>query len=592
MILPNLSEPVFTRSTTDIFRGYNRSSSYSDGEFINTENLSSDKFPMLSPRRKRGVYTSPTKASGLISKDNICYTDGTAIVINEYRVDMELSQEEHMFPKKCVSMGAYLIILPDKKYINTKDLTDKGDIESYFTSSGTVSFSNCSIDGSEYQNCTVSRSAPDSPENGNIWIDTSSSPCVLKEFSSSGGIWVTVESTYIKISSPGISREFSEYDGVRISGIDSKLSELTDIDGGNIVIRHVYCDPDSPSGDYIVIPGIISAPLSQTDPLTVKRIMPDMDFVIESENRLWGCKYGISRDGETVNEIYASKLGDFKNWNTFMGVSTDSYRVSVGTDGQFTGAVNYLGFPIFFKENCIHKLHGNYPANYRVQTTMARGVMRGAENSLAAVNEVLYYKSRDGICAYDGSLPVSISSPLGSDIYKNGTAGVFDNKYFISMKDGKGTPHLFVYDTVRSLWYREDNTDVTEFCNSGGELFYIDRADGKIKTVGGTGEEETEPVKWMAETGVIGRYTTDRKTLSRLSVKISLTIDSRASVFIKYDSTGEWKKVMTLSGHSLNGFTVPIRPRRCDHFTLKIEGIGDGAIHSISKTFYEGSEIR
>ena len=592
MLLPNLSEPTLSRSVTDVFGGYNRSASYSDGEFTDMENLSSDSYPMLSPRKRRGVYAAPDETSCLIAKDNICYTDGTDIVINGYHVDMGLSREADMLPKRAVSMGAYLIILPDKKYINTKDLTDRGDIEASFASYGTITFSNCSIDGSEYPSCTVSRSAPESPENGTYWVDTSSSPCVLKEFSASSGIWTVLESTYIKIASPGIARLFSEYDGVRISGIDGKNTELSVLENSDTVLYSVHRDPESPSGDYIVIPGIISVSVSQSTSLSIKRLMPDMDMVIESENRLWGCKYGISRDGETVNEIYASKLGDFKNWNVFMGVSTDSYRVSVGTDGQFTGAVNYLGYPVFFKESCFHKLHGSYPANYRVQTTLGRGVMRGAENSLAAVNEVLYYKSTDGICAYDGSLPVNISAPLGPAVYREGTAGAFDNKYYISMKDVNGDAHLFVYDTLRRMWHREDGTDAAVFCSCGGELYFIDRVDGKIKTIGGTGEKETGPVKWMAETGIIGRYTTDSKTVSRLSVKMSLSEGSRAAFFIKYDSMESWEKVMDVVGRSLDSFTVPIRPRRCDHFALRIEGVGEGTIHSLSRTYYEGSEVK
>ena len=592
MLLPNLGEPALSRSVTDVFGGYNRSATYADGEFTDMENLSSDSYPMLSPRKVRGIYAAPLEASCLIAKDSLCYTDGTDIVINGYHVDMGLSRDPDMLPKRAVSMGAYLIILPDKKYINTKDLTDKGDIEASFTSYGTVTFSNCSIDGSEYENCTVSVSAPESPENGIYWVDTSSSPCVLKEYSASSGVWAEIESTYIKISSPGIARLFSEYDGVRISGIDENNTELSDLEGGDTVLCSVYCDPDSPAEDYIVVPGIISVPVSQSSALSIKRIMPDMDMVIESENRLWGCKYGISREGETVNEIYASKLGDFKNWNVFMGISTDSYRVSLGTDGQFTGAVNYLGYPVFFKENCFHKLHGSYPANYRVQTTLGRGVMRGAEDSLAAVNEVLYYKSRDGICAYDGSLPVNISEPLGHTAYTSGTAGAYDNKYYISMKDQSGAPHLFVYDTLRRLWHREDGTDAAVFCSCGGELYFIDRKDGMIKTVGGTGEKEPGDIKWMAETGIIGRYSTDSKTVSRLSVKMSLSEGSRIAFFIRYDSAGSWEKVMDVVGHSLDSFTVPIRPRRCDHFSLRILGEGEGTVHSISKTYYEGSEVK
>ena len=100
-----------------------------------------------------------------------------------------------------------------------------------------------------------------------------------------------------------------------------------------------------------------------------------------------------------VNELYACALGDFRNWNRFLGVSTDSYFVSLGSDGPFTGAIAQGGHPLFFKERCLHKVYGQIPANFQVQTNMCRGVQKGCEKSLAIVDEVLYYKSFSGICA-------------------------------------------------------------------------------------------------------------------------------------------------------------------------------------------------
>lgn len=91
--------------------------------------------------------------------------------------------------------------------------------------------------------------------------------------------------------------------------------------------------------------GILDNVQSQTG-ATIKmyQVIPQMDFVIECKNRLWGCFYGKNDAGETINEIYCCVLGDFKNWYRFMGVSTDSYVASVGTEGPWTGAVNYLGY--------------------------------------------------------------------------------------------------------------------------------------------------------------------------------------------------------------------------------------------------------
>ena len=233
---------------------------------------------------------------------------------------------------------------------------------------------------------------------------------------------------------------------------------------------------------FVVI-GLINQVIEQEGGVTITRKMPDMDFIIESENRLWGCHYGPDADGKMVNEIYACKLGDFKNWNCFMGISTDSYAVTVGTDGPFTGAITHLGYPLFFKENCVHKVYGNYPANYQIITTTCRGVQNGCSRSLAIVNETLYYKSRSAVCAYDGSLPVEISSAFGDVVYRNAVAGYLGNKYYISMLDDSGRYHLFAYDTLKGMWHREDNTGAMQFCNCNGDLYYIDHKDLQIKNL-------------------------------------------------------------------------------------------------------------
>jgi hypothetical protein len=315
-----------------------------------------------------------------------------------------------------------------------------------------------------------------------------------------------------------------------------------------------------------------------------------MDFIIESGNRLWGCRYGIQGD-KIVNEIYASKLGDFKNWNCFMGISTDSYAASVGTDGQFTGAITHLGYPLFFKENCIHKVYGNYPANYQIQTTACRGVQKGCERSLAIVNETLYYKARSGICAYDGSLPMEMSSARGDISYSNAVAGSLGNKYYISMCDDEERYHLFVYDTLKGMWHREDDTQALEFCNCRGDLYYIDHADKQIKTIKGTqGVKEDKPIKWEAVTGIIGTDSPDKKYISRMDVRMKLDVGARVSFYVEYDSSGVYEYLFTMTGKNLQSFPVPIRPRRSDHLRLKIVGVGEAKIFSICKTIEWGSD--
>ena len=584
MKYPTFTVPNSSRKMVDVFKGYNHNLRIGNGEFFDMKNMTSDYYPILAPRGKRGVYAAPNAPSGLIAKDNLCYVDGTDFVINGYPIDMGLSTAEEDCPKQLISMGAYVIILPDKKYINTADTTDFGNIEASFTTSEDVSFTLCKIDGADYNAEFIQADEPSNPQNMALWIDTSSTPHTLKQWSATSSIWVSVATTYIKISSTGIGSAFSQYDGVTISGINAE--GLQDLNGTMVVWD---C-----ADNYIVVVGIIDNVTTQTvneGKITVTRQMPNMDFVVESENQLWGCRYGVATNGDVVNEVYASKLGDFKNWNCFMGISTDSYAASVGTDGQFTGAITMPGYVLFFKEGCIHKVYGNYPANFQIQTTICRGVQRGCERSLAVVNEIIYYKARHAICAYDGSLPTEISTVLGEKRYNNAVAGSHGNKYYISMEDTDGKYNLFVYDTAKGMWHKEDDLRADCFCSCREELYCIDHNSKKIITMFGSGTADTNQVAWMAQTGIIGTDMPDMKYISRLIIRMSMEIGAKVRFLVQYDSMGGWEQIGAMSSTSLRSVSVPIKPRRCDHFRLRIEGTGEARIYSITQTVEQGSDI-
>ena len=613
MKLPELIELSTSREMVDVFGGYNHNLRIGEGEFYDMTNLTSSNYPVMSPRGKRGEYTKVDNLQGMIAKDSLCYVDGEYFVINGYRVPLGLSTNAEDCPKKLVSMGAYVIILPDAKWVNTAIIVNDegtinedgyGDINASFTNATRdtyVKFTMCGADGDAYDYKYTGSDEPegDDIKNGDLWLDQSSTPHSVKMYSASSGMWVSIATTYIKIHSEGIGADFNQFDGVTISGL--KDVDLYDYDSGD-KIEGVAAEQLSAidgsfaiwdkGDDWILIVGLLDVEQTLSNHITIKREMPAMDFIVESENRLWGCRYGIAKNGEVVNEIYSSKLGDFKNWNCFMGLSTDSYSASCGTDGQFTGAITHLGYPIFFKEGFMHKIYGNYPANYQIQTTACRGVQKGSSDSLAIVNEVLYYKSRNAICAYDGSLPVEMSSALGQEYYSDAVACGHGNKYYISMKDLSGTYHLFVYDTTKGMWHREDNLQVDFFCPCRNDIYYAEHNNPKaIKTLFGSGVQDTEPVRWMAETGVIGCSSPDKKYVSRLNVRMSLDIGTVVNFFVQYDSCGEWEHMFIMHGTNLSSFSVPVRPKRCDHFRMRIEGEGDAKIYSITKVVEQGSDV-
>ena len=594
MRLPELNDIPTERDMISVFNGYNHNLVIEENEFYDMRNMSSSSYPSLSPRKKRGILSSIklndessyslTSPEGILSKDALCVIDGKDVVINGYKIPDFVSDDESMLPKHIVSMGAYVIIFPDKKYINTPNMTsDKGSLEAKrVLKEGTVTFTVSDIDGVDYD---AGIDKPESPADGQYWLDIENKS--LKQYSADRGEWISVPVVYIKMTYDDIGETFNQYDAVYLDGITAagveSLNQKTSV---------IY----KTGSDYLLFVGLIdnavqaAQSLSEASPVTVYRKVPDMDYICESQNRLWGCRYGIV-GGNPVNEIYASKLGDPKNFYCYMGLSTDSYAVSVGSDGVFTGAATHLGYPIFFKENCFHKIYGSYPAQYQVQTTNARGVQKGSFRSLCTVNETLFYKSAKDIVAYDGSLPSGISAPLGNVYYKNAAAGSVGGKYYVSMQSSDGDWNMFVFDTEKGLWHKEDETQASMFCCHDNDLYFIDASDNKIKSVSSSSGTAEEDVEWFCESGIIGFEYPNNKYVSNFHIRMLPAKDAKVSAYIKYDSVGDWEHKGTVEGKTLRSFVLPVIPRRCDHFKIKLEGRGDVKIISFSKVLETGSSV-
>ena len=542
---------------------------------------------------------------------------------------------------KMISVGAFLVIFQKIKngpytegwYINTEDLTDYGELnaETSIISTGIpsateskVTFIPCTREGDDFtyvdspnrdiNYVIVSSTPPDTTNlrNGQRWLDISGEVHYLKVWSSYQSMWTTINTTFIKIKCPNGRYSFVHFkkgDAVDISidnlyletdeSVEEPLYEqcrqqIQDI-CTNIIIEDV-----ADYGSYIIVSGLLdrvsylatgsSEALPSSNPsLHVKRLIPYMDYICEYNNRIWGCRYGENRSGDYVNEIYACKQGDFKNWTVYQGISTDSYAATVGSDNEFTGCIAFQNSVLFFKENSIYKLYGSVPANYQIQEIRARGVQKGSEKSLCLVNETLFYKSSTDVCYYDGSLPVSISEPLGSERYSNAVFGSIKTKLYANMKDASGNWHLFTYDLSKGLWHKEDDIQLAAMDTLSSDLYFAD-VDGNIGTFTGTGTLESDFI-WYAETGAIGYSLPDNKYISRIILRMSKEKHSFIRILIRYDEEDEWLNIAeTHTEHGIKSLSIPIVPRRCDHFRLRIEGKGDCKILSLCKTIEVGSD--
>ena len=581
-LLPTLSNEYSEREVTDTFRGYRHQLKTDEGEFYDMRNLSSESYPLLANRRRRGRVCSLQSPGGLLAKDKLAwvengtlYFDGTATALTGLSAGK----------KQLVSMGATIVVFPDKKYYNTADPTDRGSLGALYTSAGAVEYTLCRADGTAYQQPTVSDTAPEEPDNAALWIDTSQQTHVLRQWSAALSEWNEITTVYTKLrflsegELPGL---FSAYDGVSISGA------APDGVNGDKVIYAV----GGGSGvlDYIVVVGLLEQAATQTEgSVRIERSVPELDYVIECQNRLWGCRYG-TQNGKSVNELYCCALGDFKNWRQYMGLSTDSWTASVGSDGPWTGAVNYLGCPMFFKENRIHRVTVSAAGAHAVSETVCRGVQAGSAGSLQVVNETLFYKSRSDVCVYQGGFPQSISEALGPELFADAAAGAAGERYYLSMRGENGGWRLFVYDIRHGLWMREDELHAEAFARLGDELYAL-TADGELLALLGSAGEREPFVAWEAETGMLSWQHPDRKYVSRFNLRLYMEEGAEVSVYLMYDSDGVWVRQGRIRMKGTRTVTLPVRPRRCDHLRMKLVGKGEVRLYSIAKILTYGSDV-
>lgn len=574
--LTMLQEAKTQRDTARTFYGYNHRPRIGNGEFFDTMNTTSKEYPLLSPRSPRGTIRELTKPHGLYALNGLMYVDGTDLYYRDELVYSNLQDNDKTF----VGMGAYAIIFPDKISFNTST----GEVRhlEQHNIAESVRAELCRIDGSSYDVNVRSDSEPQEPFNGMLWMDTSDPELYeLKIYSEAEHRWQAVSTTYCKLIGEAIGLYLKDYDAVDIQGITGDA--VQDLNGSHIVYKA--------DTDYLVITGtsVKWEGYSQDTEVTVDRTLPDMDFVCQHENRLWGCS-------NKTHEIMCSALGDPETWSRFLGISTDSYAATVGSPGDFTGIASHGGYVLFFKEERIHKMYGSQPSNFQLTETVCRGVEKGSHGSLCAVNEILYWKSREDVCAYSASMPSGIGENLGDVIYRNAVSGATGKYLYMNFEDTDGKHQLFLYDTEKGIWHRQDETDARWMTSYENSLYYIDG--NKLMDMNGLEGEPEKPVLWWVKTGdlgmdsqnnsYVGSMSPDARYISKVQIRMDLEAGSFVAFSTQYDREDDWTEVFRISAHGKRSILVPIIPRRHDTMRMKIEGIGPCRLYSFAKSVEDG----
>ena len=517
------------------FKGLQHTIAAHDGEIYDMMNLTGDHYPVLSTRVHRCMLEHNSGAHGIYGWEKLCVVHKISFLYGgEFKGHVSIGD------KVFCCLAPYIIILPDKCYYNYE--TDVfGSLESEWTG----------------QSITFS-----------------------------GGVAYGEEAAANAITCDGVAWEdyFRVGDAVTISGC-SKHSE----NNKTPIIRGIDGDKLYFSENCFVLDGEDGTDTyTEEGEISIKRSIPDIEGICENENRLFGY---------CGNTIYASKLGDPFNWYVYDGVDTDSWTTDVGSPGPFTGCVSYGGYPIFFKEDYIYKIYGSYPSQFSLQGSTTKGVLAGCSASLAIAGDVLFYMGVYGVMAYSGGVPRLVSEDLGVERFVNAVGGSDGIKYHICVQDPDGIWRLYVYDTRYGEWYREDDLHITHFAWLNGRLYFLtENGDIWFNGVEGVIPEDSNdcdiPIPWMAEFADWVDGDPNRKCISKLQIRFCLEKEATMKVMLQYDSDGEWHTVRVITGEGIKkSMYLPIIPRRCDHYRLRLEGVGECRIFSLAREYYVGSEI-
>ncbi|MBQ7687686.1 MAG: hypothetical protein IJT27_00570 [Clostridia bacterium] len=610
MKFPVLNAVRRERQDTTRFYGLEHTDDVRRGAFYDMCNLSADGYPLLKtrPARKRWVRSvagteqtfsmaSPVTAAANIN-GSLCWCTDTQLYLGGAPVE-GLTLSSGAFNRRILHFGRNLFIVPDGKYIETDTGGVPAVIHAAFSVVGNLSVHYEHAPEIETQVAfdTASDTQPDNVFSGLRWLDTSGDGLILRVYDEA--LAQTEIPVYLTVAGENVGGEAAVGDTVFLAGLGSETRRYT--------VSYVQ-------NDKLWLKGGYTALTKETYALTLEKRMPVLDYAVEHNNRIWGCRYGQNAQGVFVNEIYACSLGDPTSWEKFDGLSTDSFVSSLGCAGAFTGAAVLGDDVLFFKENDIIRVSGSVPADFTVQVIPARGLEKNAAASCVNLNEKIFYKSASGITVYDGSLPVTVSRELGARRFTDMTAAAFNGKYYLAAGVAGQGRSLYVYDTASGLWHKEDdNLNVRFFVTLKQNLFMLCKPDAsanvyQLVSVDGTFADEAEnlyggstagetygfedeaPQAWFALTGTLGTGGGTR-ILRRLVFRLELAENASFTAELFCNGSDKPVRLCRLSHSRIGAFSVPVNTPRCHTYRLRLSGTGACTLYSVSEITEPLSEV-
>ena len=290
---------------------------------------------------------------------------------------------------------------------------------------------------------------------------------------------------------------------------------------------------------------------------TIRKYLPKVTYGCVAHNRVW-C---TSQNGE---EIFASALGKPLEYYEFNGISTDSWNVSVGTPGKFTGIATWQTRVVAFKEEYVHVIFGSTPKDFSMERTYGIGCID--RQSIANAGDMLIWLSYDGFYAYGGGKPERISDKLNTK-YVSAVSFSDGICYYARCEKENGEKEFLVFDTEKGLWSKLSDIDIVTGDFYKGRMYFCTKDSMYTMKEGEFGD-------FCLESPELSFETFDDKSLIYINIRCKINhgfINLYTSV-----NGGQW---VSHKGISKTGkHRLPIRYSSGDILRFKIEGSGDVTI--------------
>ncbi len=643
-----------TKQTQVKFGGYNHSLYARDGDIYDMGNITSKYYPLISQREKRATVSDVFdilvwEGTGHIwhDKKTIKFpsektisevTDGVTVeltVVGEYKSN----SGTYIVEDVDYNIGYTLIHFEDADFITNKSEKDSGNLtikliqkkcniiamgsgeNVYFvTDSGSFVYDG-EICGGELNTKTSKQFAETGsyiyilPDNMYFNKETKE---IVKIKSISRGFWrmgSAIGKNFLSINAPSDYKNYFEVNDTVDVDIYYQPGKHFICTGA--VIKDVYFYESDNTLDLDFTTDVFKEFVTSTGwdyseqrneimRVTVTQGVPDLKHICAVNNRIWGCN-----DDTVFCTAFGQPLEWFEYTPSADGNDADVSFAVTPFDGfgEFTGCCVYDGVPMFFKENAVYKVYGDKASNFRLQLYEKPGVLKGAEKSIKIVGDSLFYLSPLGVMRFYGGTQKDMTTEFFQH-FKNGVAGEDGNNYYISLTADGENYRLFVYNLKKGLWSVEDDLKIMNFIKHDNKLYALaEKENGNQILCLNPGNDLSSPFDSEKEMEKEDKFSSfiefgdyyanspDKKGVSKLFLRICIEKDSSVEVKINYDSEADtngervWQCVKKIETTAKKSFVLPMIPRRCDHFRLRIEGIGRFVLYSVSYEYYNGSSI-